>query len=189
MTEPTGPAVAADAAGWANNAVLVSGVPGVAVPGAAVACELTAAALKTKDRRIIRKFFMADQVEMRPIVQAVGLTKRVSTGSELLTILEQHQSGNKCRRLRCRGGSVRLGQVNPARASGRVRYSFSGKVHLDGEDIFSLDEDARAALRGRVLGFVFQSFQLLPALTASRTSCCRWSSSDQRCAWRCAGIA
>ena len=31
---------------------------------------------------------MADQVEMRPIVQAVGLTKRVSTGSELLTILD-----------------------------------------------------------------------------------------------------
>jgi putative ABC transport system ATP-binding protein len=37
---------------------------------------------------------------------------------------------------------------------------------LDGVDLFSLDEDQRAQLRGRLLGFVFQSFQLLPALTA-----------------------
>jgi putative ABC transport system ATP-binding protein len=42
----------------------------------------------------------------------------------------------------------------------------AGKVQLGGEDIFLLDEDARAAVRARMLGFVFQSFQLLPALTA-----------------------
>jgi putative ABC transport system ATP-binding protein len=42
----------------------------------------------------------------------------------------------------------------------------SGTVELDGLDLFSLDEDRRAELRGRMLGFVFQSFQLLPALTA-----------------------
>ena len=41
-----------------------------------------------------------------------------------------------------------------------------GSVRLAGEDINALDEDARAVLRGRLLGFVFQSFQLLPALTA-----------------------
>jgi len=42
----------------------------------------------------------------------------------------------------------------------------AGRVHLDGEDLFALDEDGRAALRARLLGFVFQSFQLLPALNA-----------------------
>ncbi len=42
----------------------------------------------------------------------------------------------------------------------------SGSVRVDGHDIFSLDEDARAQLRGEKVGFVFQSFQLLPALTA-----------------------
>src|SRR5574341_455295 len=42
----------------------------------------------------------------------------------------------------------------------------SGTVHIDGTDLFSLDEDRRAELRGRAVGFVFQSFQLLPALTA-----------------------
>ena len=41
-----------------------------------------------------------------------------------------------------------------------------GSVQVDGHDLFSLDEDARAELRGRAVGFVFQSFQLLPALTA-----------------------
>jgi len=39
-------------------------------------------------------------------------------------------------------------------------------VQIDGQDIFALDEDARAELRGRAVGFVFQSFQLLPALSA-----------------------
>src|SRR6267143_30663 len=42
----------------------------------------------------------------------------------------------------------------------------SGAVRLDGTDLFGLDEDGRAALRSRLLGFVFQSFQLLPALNA-----------------------
>jgi putative ABC transport system ATP-binding protein len=41
-----------------------------------------------------------------------------------------------------------------------------GKVNLDGEDLFAFDEDERAVLRAQKLGFVFQSFQLLPSLTA-----------------------
>jgi putative ABC transport system ATP-binding protein len=39
-------------------------------------------------------------------------------------------------------------------------------VALAGEDLGRLDEDARAILRGRLLGFVFQTFQLLPSLNA-----------------------
>jgi putative ABC transport system ATP-binding protein len=42
----------------------------------------------------------------------------------------------------------------------------SGQVLLAGQDLFALDEDARAAWRGQHLGFVFQNFQLLPHLTA-----------------------
>ena len=41
-----------------------------------------------------------------------------------------------------------------------------GTIELDGSDIGALDEDARAALRGEKVGFVFQSFQLIPTLTA-----------------------
>lgn len=42
----------------------------------------------------------------------------------------------------------------------------SGQVYLDGQALFDLDEDARARLRQGQVSFVFQSFQLLPALTA-----------------------
>ena len=42
----------------------------------------------------------------------------------------------------------------------------SGMVHLDGEDLGSLTEDERARLRVEKIGFVFQSFQLMPTLTA-----------------------
>jgi putative ABC transport system ATP-binding protein len=41
-----------------------------------------------------------------------------------------------------------------------------GTVHLAGQDMFSLDEDQRAAMRAKHIGFVFQSFQLLAPLTA-----------------------
>jgi len=42
----------------------------------------------------------------------------------------------------------------------------TGSVSLDGVELGSLDEDARASLRAERIGFVFQSFQLLPTLTA-----------------------
>lgn len=42
----------------------------------------------------------------------------------------------------------------------------SGRIALDGIDLLALDEDGRAALRARLVGFVFQSFHLLPALSA-----------------------
>ena len=42
----------------------------------------------------------------------------------------------------------------------------SGRVEIDGVDFFALDEDGRAALRAKQMGFVFQSFQLLPHMTA-----------------------
>ena len=42
-----------------------------------------------------------------------------------------------------------------------------GAVLLDGADLTRLDEDARAKLRGAKVGFIFQSFQLIPTLTAA----------------------
>jgi putative ABC transport system ATP-binding protein len=42
----------------------------------------------------------------------------------------------------------------------------SGKVLLNNIDLFALDEDGRARLRGELVGFVFQAFQLLPSLNA-----------------------
>lgn len=42
----------------------------------------------------------------------------------------------------------------------------SGSVLLDGDDLTAMDEDERAKLRGQKVGFIFQSFQLIPTLTA-----------------------
>ena len=42
----------------------------------------------------------------------------------------------------------------------------SGEISLDGKNLGKLDEDGRASLRNELIGFVFQSFQLLPTLTA-----------------------
>jgi putative ABC transport system ATP-binding protein len=42
----------------------------------------------------------------------------------------------------------------------------AGTVHLDGQELGELDEDSRARMRGEKIGFVFQSFQLIPTLTA-----------------------
>jgi putative ABC transport system ATP-binding protein len=42
----------------------------------------------------------------------------------------------------------------------------AGTVHLDGAELGALDEDELARLRGEKIGFVFQSFQLIPTLTA-----------------------
>lgn len=42
----------------------------------------------------------------------------------------------------------------------------TGSVHIDGRDITKMNEDGRALLRNAMIGFVFQSFQLLPGLTA-----------------------
>ena len=109
---------------------------------------------------------MSDNLVVRPIVQAIGLTKQVSTGDEQLTILEninlEVNAGDSVAVVGASGSgkSTLLGLL------AGLDTPSSGKVHLDGQDIFALDEDARAAVRGRMLGFVFQSFQLLPALTA-----------------------
>lgn len=45
-------------------------------------------------------------------------------------------------------------------------YPTTGQVRIDGAPFSDLDEDARAVIRGERMGFVFQSFQLLPMLTA-----------------------
>jgi putative ABC transport system ATP-binding protein len=100
------------------------------------------------------------------IVQSDKLTKQVMSGDQPLTILHEAsfsvEAGDSLAILGASGSgkSTLLGLLAGLDAP------TSGTVYLDGTDIFSFDEDSRARLRGRMAGFVFQSFQLLPALTA-----------------------
>lgn len=103
---------------------------------------------------------------MASIVQAVGLGKQVESGGQPLQILHEVsfavEAGDSLAILGASGSgkSTLLGLL------AGLDVPSSGKVILDSVDLFSLDEDERARLRGRLAGFVFQSFQLLPALTA-----------------------
>ena len=103
---------------------------------------------------------------MASIVQAVNLTKQVESGGQPLVILHEAsfavESGDTLAILGVSGSgkSTLLGLL------AGLDVPSSGTVYLDGVDLFSFDEDGRARLRGRLAGFVFQSFQLLPALTA-----------------------
>ena len=109
---------------------------------------------------------LVDDQNKQYVIRTDALTKQVTTGEQQLTILHdinlQIVSGEAVAIIGASGSgkSTLLGLL------AGLDLPTTGKVHLDGVDIFALDEDSRAALRGRVLGFVFQSFQLLPALTA-----------------------
>ncbi len=103
---------------------------------------------------------------MAPIVRAVGLTKQVFTGSSALTILQdvslEIERGEAVAIL----GASGSGKTTLLALLAGLDVPTSGSVHIDGENLFALDEDGRARLRRDRVGFVFQSFQLLPALSA-----------------------
>jgi putative ABC transport system ATP-binding protein len=100
------------------------------------------------------------------IVKADGLTKQVATPDHLLVIVKdaafEVRSGEAVAILGASGSgkSTLLGLL------AGLDVPSAGRVLIGGEDLFALDEDGRARLRGQLVGFVFQSFQLLPALTA-----------------------
>jgi len=112
-----------------------------------------------------RNHRMAEEF-MPPIVRAAGLTKQVFAGTTPLTILQDVSLEI------ARGDAVAIlgasgsGKTTLLAMLAGLDTPTAGTVHIDGADLFALDEDGRARLRRDRVGFVFQSFQLLPALTA-----------------------
>lgn len=100
------------------------------------------------------------------IIRVAALGKQVTTGSTHLTILRDISFKV------CAGEAVAIVGVSGSGKStllglmAGLDTPSSGSVAIDGHDLFALDEDGRAALRGRMMGFVFQSFQLLHEFTA-----------------------
>ena len=102
----------------------------------------------------------------KPVVEVLGLGKTVANGGAPLTILQDISftvwSGETVAIVGASGSgkSTLLGLL------AGLDVPSAGEIRLDGVSLAALDEDARAKQRGKLLGFVFQSFQLLPSLTA-----------------------
>jgi putative ABC transport system ATP-binding protein len=103
---------------------------------------------------------------MQSIVKAVALGKQVETGRNRLTILQDVSFEIAAGEAVAILGASGSGKTTLLGLLAGLDVPTSGSVLIDGADLSSLDEDGRAALRRRLVGFVFQSFQLLPALTA-----------------------
>jgi putative ABC transport system ATP-binding protein len=100
------------------------------------------------------------------VLQATGIGKTVKSGSSDLVILREIDLEVRAQDAMAILGASGSGKSTLLAILAGLDTPTAGSVHLDGIDLFSLDEDRRAQLRGRSIGFVFQSFQLLPSLTA-----------------------
>ena len=100
------------------------------------------------------------------VIDVAALGKVVPSGEGTLTILHEISFAVTAGEAVAIVGASGSGKSTLLGLMAGLDLPTSGAVHLGGQDLALLDEDARAELRGRLLGFVFQSFQLLPALTA-----------------------
>lgn len=100
------------------------------------------------------------------IVRTAGLSKRVTSGATTLTILEDINFSAHAGEAVAIVGASGSGKSTLLSLMAGLDLPSAGEVWLDGNPLTPLDEDGRARLRARLLGFVFQSFQLLPAFTA-----------------------
>lgn len=108
---------------------------------------------------------------MTAIVQAINLTKQVLSPSregkgQPLTILHEASFAVEAGESLAILGASGSGKSTLLGLLAGLDVPSSGKVLLNNIDLFALDEDGRARLRGELVGFVFQAFQLLPSLNA-----------------------
>jgi len=101
-----------------------------------------------------------------PVIRAVSLTKIVQSGDAPLTILDAVSFDVESGATIAIVGASGSGKTTLLGLLAGLDQPTSGDVIVDGVALSTLDQDGCAAMRQRVLGFVFQSFQLLPALTA-----------------------
>ncbi len=108
----------------------------------------------------------SDDSTPKPLLSADGLTKTVTSGDAPLTILDDVTFDIAPGESVAIVGASGSGKTTLLGLLAGLDRPSEGEVWIGGHALSGLDEDARAALRQRLLGFVFQSFQLLPALTA-----------------------
>jgi putative ABC transport system ATP-binding protein len=100
------------------------------------------------------------------VLSARGIGKTVKSGDSDLVILREIDLAVTSGEAVAVVGASGSGKSTLLAILAGLDTPSAGRVEIEGSDLFALDEDQRAELRGRSVGFVFQSFQLLPSLTA-----------------------
>jgi putative ABC transport system ATP-binding protein len=101
-----------------------------------------------------------------PLIDVQRVSKQVVDSTGTLTILQDIQFTLQAGVSVAIVGASGSGKSTLLAILAGLDGPSSGTVKIDGVDLFALNEDQRAALRARKMGFVFQSFQLLANLTA-----------------------
>jgi putative ABC transport system ATP-binding protein len=108
----------------------------------------------------------ASRMNNNSVLSARGIGKAVKSGDSDLVILREIDLAVTPGEAVAVVGASGSGKSTLLAILAGLDTPTAGEVHIEGRDLFALNEDQRAELRGRSVGFVFQSFQLLPALTA-----------------------
>src|ERR1700692_574286 len=101
-----------------------------------------------------------------PILEAIALTKTIDTGTHRVEILRGVDLEMPAGQFAAIMGSSGSGKRTLLGLLAGLDTATSGKVVIDGVDITGLKEDQLAVVRGKKIGFVFQSYQLIPTLSA-----------------------
>ena len=100
------------------------------------------------------------------VLKAENLCKQVNSPEGLLTIVDDVSLTIAAGESIAVSGPSGAGKSTLLALLAGLDVPSRGRVLLDGQDLTQLDEDGRARLRAQRVGFVFQSFHLIPALTA-----------------------
>ncbi|MDF1644414.1 MAG: ABC transporter ATP-binding protein [Pseudomonadales bacterium] len=100
------------------------------------------------------------------MLKTINLSKRVETAEGTLTILDSITLEIEAQESVAITGASGSGKSTLLGLMAGLDESSEGSIFLDGHEITAMDEEQRAGVRAQTVGFVFQSFQLLPGLTA-----------------------
>ena len=105
-------------------------------------------------------------MDLNIVLEAQDLTRKVSSPEGTLTIVDHISLQIAAGETVALVGASGAGKSTLLALLAGLDLPSSGRIWLAGTEISTLDEDARARLRAERVGFVFQAFHLLPALTA-----------------------
>jgi len=100
------------------------------------------------------------------LVRAVNVSRVHVMGGQPLTVLDRLNLTVDHEEFLAIMGASGSGKTTLLSLLSGLESPTSGQIFLDGKEITRLDEDAMAPIRNRMFGFVFQSFHLVPSLTA-----------------------